>query len=357
MKRYLAVILLIICALNASAQSALTFTPAEWDFGTIAESGGRVSHTFTGVNTSGKPVVILEIFSSCGCTVPEYSKKPILPGEKTQVKVTYDPMNRPGVFMKDLAVYDTERRRLAKLTIRGSVTPRVKTAEELYPVEVAGGLRMTESMATFSYLYHGRPAMSAVGILNTSGRALRLELIPAERSGFLTLDYPRELAAGAQGEIRIGYTIPADAACYGTVKDVLIPRVDGRESSVRLMAHGMAVDNPARSNEIYLPKAEIDKYILKFDVLKRGGGLRKMPVTISNTGDGVLFIRAVEMDKGIGCTLRTERSIAPGRSVTAYVTVDPSMQEYGPLSGYLTVVTNDPDRPMRRVRVTAIIEE
>ena len=90
-KRVISLILLALCALTAPAQERLTFQPAEWDFGTIRESDGRVSHTFTGVNRSDTPLVILDVVTTCGCTVPDFSKKPILPGEKTQVTVTYDP--------------------------------------------------------------------------------------------------------------------------------------------------------------------------------------------------------------------------------------------------------------------------
>lgn len=37
--------------------------------------------------------------------------------------------------------------------------------------------------------------------------------------------------------------------------------------------------------------------------------------------------------------------------------LDPSVQEYGLLTDHLLLVTNDPVRPMRRVRLTAIIED
>lgn len=355
--RYIATILFTICALTASAQTSLVFTPTEWDFGTILENEGRVSHTFTGTNTTDKPIVILDIFSSCGCTVPEFSRKPIRVGETVEVKVTYDPMNRPGTFIKDLTIYDAERRKVAKLTVRGSVTPRQKSIEELYPVPVADGLRITDGLCAFSYLYHGRSTMSYIGFVNTSQKPVQLALLANESSGLLTLDYPREIAAGACGEINIGYNIPEQSPCYGTVKDVLTFRINGRNASVPLVTHGIAVDNPALSDEKSAPKAEVDKYILKFGVLKRASGLQKLPLRIANTGGNTLIIRAVEMGGGIGCTLRTDRSIEPERSITGYVTIDPAQQEYGPMSGNLTVITNDPSRPMRKVRVTAIIEE
>ena len=88
--RVIFLILLTLCALTASAQEHLSFRPDTWDFGTIRETDGRVSHTFTGVNRGDSPLVILDVVTTCGCTVPDFSKKPILPGEKTQITVTYD---------------------------------------------------------------------------------------------------------------------------------------------------------------------------------------------------------------------------------------------------------------------------
>ena len=134
-------ILLLLCSTIAYAQDGLVFEPAVWDFGEIREADGPVSHTFTGENRSGKPLVILDVVTSCGCTVPRFSKQPILSGGKTEITVTYDPTNRPGVFSKELTVYSSDRKKIATLTVHGTVTPRPKSIEELYPIDAGGGLR------------------------------------------------------------------------------------------------------------------------------------------------------------------------------------------------------------------------
>ena len=71
---------------------------------------------------------------------------------------------------------------------------------------------------------------------------------------------------------------------------------------------------------------------------------------------GELVIRSVEAPEGVDCTLRAEQRIAPGAVCAAAVTFDPS-PDYGPHAGQLLVVTNDAARPVRRIRVTAIVEE
>ena len=53
----------------------MTFEETEFDFGTI-EGGTNVEHVFKFTNTGTAPLVIVDAKSSCGCTVPEYTKAP-----------------------------------------------------------------------------------------------------------------------------------------------------------------------------------------------------------------------------------------------------------------------------------------
>ena len=302
--RVIFLILLTLCALTASAQEHLSFRPDTWDFGTIRETDGRVSHTFTGVNRGDSPLVILDVVTTCGCTVPDFSKKPILPGEKTQITVTYDPANRPGSFTKELWVYSSEKRKIATLTVQGSVIPRQKTVEELYPVDAGGGLRLASTLNAFSYIYPGRQVQAAIGYANTSKRPVRLELRPETTSGALRTDYPKQIAPGERGEINFAYLIPADKPRYGTVRDALEVLINGR-----------------------------------------------------NAGGAELIVRAVEGEGHVATTLAPGQKIAPGDSLRCEILLDPRTQDYGIVTEHLVVVTNDPVRPMRRIRVTAIIEE
>lgn len=100
LKRFIPLIILTLYAVTAAAQSQLTFSCQEWDFGTIREADGPVSHTFTGENTGDRPLVILDVVTSCGCTVPDFSKRPILPGQKADIGVRFDPATGRAVFRR-----------------------------------------------------------------------------------------------------------------------------------------------------------------------------------------------------------------------------------------------------------------
>ena len=341
-QRHILLTLLALCAFATAAQAQLVFTPDTWDFGTIRETDGRVSHTFTGENRGNTPVVILDVVTTCGCTVPQFTKRPIRPGEKTTVKVTFDPANRPGAFTKELGIYSSERKKVATLTIRGNVTPRMKSTEELYPVDAGGGLRLSTTLNAFSYIRPGQQVQSAIGYANTSGKTIRLELRPLESSGLLTVTAPREIAPGEQGSINVAY---------------LIPEADPRNGTA-IVTHGIGIDRAeAGTGGQNAPKAQIIENIIKFGPVKHGAPRQERTFTLSNTGSAELVVRAVETNGRIATTLVPGQRIPAGSSFTARVSIDPGEQDFGVLTDFVMIVTNDPLRPMRRLRVTAIIEE
>lgn len=357
MKRFISLILLILSASAAFAQQKLLFTPSEWDFGSVREEDGRVTHTFTGENRGDKPLVILDVVTTCGCTVPAFSKQPILPGGKTRITVTFDPENRPGSFTKQLSVYSSDREKVAVLTIRGEVTPRPKSIEELYPVAAGEGLRLSGTLCAFSYIYSGVPKQMSIGYVNTSDRPLRLELRPQVASGLLAVDAPQSIAPGERGEIGLGYRMGPQSPRYGTIRDVLEPVVDGRSTGLALVVHGIGADNPADTPEERAPKSEISGNIVKFGPVKRTDASRTQEFTLSNTGRGDLIVRAVECGGHVGVSLASGARIAPGRSLRVEVRLDPRGADFGPLTDRVVLITNDPLRPMRRLRVTAIVED
>lgn len=62
-----------------------------------------VQYYFFFVNAGSEPLLITSAFSSCGCVVPEFPKQPILPGEKSSIKVRYN-TNIVGDFTKVIVV-------------------------------------------------------------------------------------------------------------------------------------------------------------------------------------------------------------------------------------------------------------
>ena len=127
---------------TVSAQQApILFEEPKWNFGDVQESGGSVEHTFVFTNVSDRPVVIVDVSTGCGCTTPKYSRKPVLAGAKGEIVVAFDPINRPGHFSKGVSVMTSASKEPVLLQVEGNVVPREKTLEELFPVDMGGGVR------------------------------------------------------------------------------------------------------------------------------------------------------------------------------------------------------------------------
>ena len=129
MKRlFIAFILLTVSMTAAWSQESAqaTFNNRLHDFGVIKEQGGPVTTEFELINTGKKPLIIIDATASCGCTRPEYPTKPIKPGKKGKVKVTYSPLGRPGAFRKTVKVRTNGDPKTATLIIQGTVTPGKK---------------------------------------------------------------------------------------------------------------------------------------------------------------------------------------------------------------------------------------
>lgn len=105
-------------------KASISFGGKVYNFGNIREDGGPVSCEFEFVNTGSSNLVVISATAECGCTTPEFPKQPIAPGKKGKIKVTYNPLGRPGGFDKVVTVKTNGKPSKARLKIRGSVIPK-----------------------------------------------------------------------------------------------------------------------------------------------------------------------------------------------------------------------------------------
>ena len=97
----------------------MNFETMVMDYGEI-EKGSDPLRKFTFVNDGTEPLVIKTAKGSCGCTVPDWPKEPILPGEQGSIDVRYD-TNRIGQFSKSVTLTTNIGDEKIVLTIKGKV--------------------------------------------------------------------------------------------------------------------------------------------------------------------------------------------------------------------------------------------
>lgn len=116
----------VVATAKEKAQAKINFTEKSHNFGIVKEDGGPVSYEFQFVNDGTGNLLIYEATAQCGCTKPEFPQNPIAPGKKGKIKVTYNPIGRPGPFEKTVTVKTNAKGGKARLKISGNVTPKGK---------------------------------------------------------------------------------------------------------------------------------------------------------------------------------------------------------------------------------------
>jgi hypothetical protein len=97
----------------------IKFVKLVHDYGTIMkEADGNCEFEFQ--NTGKEPLVLSDVRSSCGCTVPQWTREPILPGKKGTIKVHYD-TKRVGPINKTVTVMSNAKTPSVVLRITGNI--------------------------------------------------------------------------------------------------------------------------------------------------------------------------------------------------------------------------------------------
>jgi len=134
MKKLLTVVALVFGCLMVNAQAQIEVNKETHDYGEI-EQGGDPYCEFVVKNTGTEPLIISNAKGSCGCTVPEWSKEPILPGKTSVLKVKYD-TKRVGPINKSVTLTSNATNEPTKIIrIKGNVKA---TAIPSAPVKEGG---------------------------------------------------------------------------------------------------------------------------------------------------------------------------------------------------------------------------
>ncbi|QCR21710.1 DUF1573 domain-containing protein [Pontibacter sp. SGAir0037] len=157
----------LFAGFNAFAQGELKFEKELHDFGTFAE-GIQASYEFRVKNVGTQPVVIANVQPSCGCTTPDWTKEPILPGRTGVIKAVYNSSGRPGPFHKSITVTSNAANPTNVLYIKGDVGAKdLKTSYTEEQKLKSPRLAVGSTNYNFGKLEKGQKAVAKFIIKNT----------------------------------------------------------------------------------------------------------------------------------------------------------------------------------------------
>jgi hypothetical protein len=122
MKKIITILFIGLVSLSINAQdkvAKIEFKSDTIDYGTI-EKGSNGVRVFEFTNTGNAPLIVSNVTSSCGCTIPKKPEGPILPGKTGQIEVKYD-TNRVNPIRKTITVISNADTPTVALKIKGDV--------------------------------------------------------------------------------------------------------------------------------------------------------------------------------------------------------------------------------------------
>lgn len=352
---------LLMLGVTAAAQVSVTkmqISGLEHDFGTFKEEVGRQTFDFIVTNTGTDPLMIQNVVASCGCTTPDWTKQPIPAGGKGKVTAIYDPKDRPGVFNKTLSVYTNTKPEITVLTIKGEVTPREKTVEELFTFPV-GGVRFESQQLAFTNVKKNEKKIRVMQLVNTSAAPVKVEFdgLPAH----LTLKAnPETLKPGQKGLVEGTYDATKNPA-WGNVSDMVKVKLNGvpQENLFYYISANLVEDFSSLSKEDIANAPVFKVAAATVDLGKiKGSTQNDVVFNFTNTGKNDLIIRNIRST--CGCTAVQQGNqgvgIKAGQSSTIKATFS-SAGYTGKVTKAIYVYTNDPKNSEVVLLLNAEVEQ
>lgn len=127
MKKILTIAILLVAfmstAMAQQKEAKIKFNKISHNFGTFSETTPIQACSFAFTNVGDAPLVINQAVASCGCTVPEYTKTPIMPGKTGEIKITYNGKGKfPGHFKKTITIRTNGNPEMTRLYVEGDMT-------------------------------------------------------------------------------------------------------------------------------------------------------------------------------------------------------------------------------------------
>lgn len=110
---------------DTSSFAQINFEKPSFSFGDLYQ-GEKVEHIFSFTNIGNAPLVLNNVLATCGCTAPEWEKKPFLPGEKGEVKIVFDSSSKIGRQNKVITIRSNAKSGDYRLRISAMVLPAKK---------------------------------------------------------------------------------------------------------------------------------------------------------------------------------------------------------------------------------------
>lgn len=344
---------LSVCSLYAAPQ--ILWLEKDYKFGLMMEEDGPRTGLSKFVNMGKKPITLLQVKPSCGCTSATYPEEPIAPGDTAVITYTYDPAGRPGRFEKSVRVtFDDNSKEIIRIS--GNVLGTDSSLRLFYPVEV-GPLRLTEDIIPYGETRFGALANRFITGYNALTDSIRprveytsdaLIVVPSDSvvgpgdlvTFAVSLDTRR---AETVGPLEIPFTVFADAS-PNTASHTVTVRADVMPDMTR-------INDPQSAPLCFVAPAVVDLGIIS------GKKAIKAYFTITNQGKSPLRLTRLFSDSPALHTGKLPSELRPGKSTRIELSIDPTRLNQDnsdsalPIRIPVKLYSSDPYHPVSTITV------
>lgn len=345
------------CAFAQLAEP-MQFAEKIHDFGEIVETKGLAVFDFTFINRATRPVKIMAVQPSCGCTTPDWTKSQVLPGSTGFIRASYNPKDRPGYFDKTLAVTTDLDVNPIILRIKGNVVNTQSESKDVpYDLVVENGqLLLRNSSFNVGKVYVNKDPLSTEFPVFNRGKDT-LSILGIVTPPHIKVTVAKKIAPSAKASIRITYDGRMRNQ-FGYLSDnILLKTSDESQPEKSFSVYATAEEAFAPLSPLEqatAPAFKLDTYSVDFGTV-RSGAPEERSVTYRNAGKKPLVIRHIQSN----CTCLTiqpgANMLKPGQLATLQLTFNPEGR-VGLQNKAITIYTTDPIIPVQRLLVRALID-
>lgn len=353
MKKLIFLFFALIPLLAFSQKAKIEFEETSHNFGTISEKAGLATFDFKFKNTGSVPLILSNVRAGCGCTTPEWNREPVAPGASGVIKVSYNPMGRPGSFVKSVTVNSNAENGVLSLTIRGKVSPKQLDPYANYRHTI-GSLKLTSNNIYLGAITNTAQPEKDMEIINTGDQPVTVTVTSPAKYIIASVT-PATLEKGQKGNIHFKY-MAGQKNDWGFVSDNLKIKVNNATEGELIISASINEDFSNYTPEMF-EKAPVITFSENEGTLEDVA--KNSTVThefyIQNTGKSDLIIRKLKpSDESV--SVSTAKSVVkPGKKVKALATLKTD-NNAGKKIKIIQFTTNDPKKPISTYRIMANVK-
>ena len=337
---------------GVKVEGIVEFDKVVHDFGDFLLSGGPKSCEYKVRNISGKPIAILTVSPSCGCTDVEWTKAPIKPGETGTISATYDNKQGAYPFEKTLTVYISSLSKPVILRLRGNVLEEEKPLSQTYPVHI-GKLGLRETEFKLGNINQGSSRSDFTLVANLGSKPLKV-VFQDVTDGLEIKTDPETIDPGKTG--RLVYTVHSDLGRWGKNWYYATPVANGvKGGPIGIWAftkEDFGSWTKEQRDSASQPMA--DASTVNVGIIKAGEKI-SAAYNITNKGKSKLIVYKADSDTP-GAEAEALPQLEPGAKGTFKVNVDTSSLPKGEFVIIITLTTNSYLRPIMNLFISGAIK-